>query len=215
MKSLTKVLSLGLTVAAVSGVQAQLLIPGGTAFNPGIDNQATLTANYPTGGSPDLQSYTSGTLSGGVVSAVITGDAANPHGGLTFLYEILNSGLDAVSALSIPTFTGATVTVRENSSSGGVTPVAALRDASGSPVSFFFNSSTAPFTSIPSGGNSSFLLIHTDAAAFTTGSATVVGDTGFASVNVFMPVPEPAAYATVCGLGLLGLAAWRRRNLAS
>lgn len=208
---LTSLLPIVVCVAA-STSQAQVLIPGGFVFNPGggIDNQATVGGTV---AGSDFQVYNSGGLVGGVTSIAYTGEPGNPNGGLTFGYQISNVGLDSFQSLTIPGFGSLTLNVNESAAVGTVAPVAAARSAGlGSDVTFYFG---APLTEIAQGQSSHLLLIHASSGVtFGPVTGTVFGPNGSTSVAVLGPVavPEPMEYTAVAGLGLMGLALWRRRN---
>lgn len=188
---------------------AQVLLPGGVVSNPGggIDNQASIGG---TTQGTDIQGFSSGSLFGGVTSVVYASDPGNPNGGLTFAYQLNNLGTDNVLALTIPGFTGLTVNVATHNGIGITDPVAASRSGGlGAEVTFHF---TTPFSEIPQGGSSQLVLAHSSGLSFGTVTGTISGPGGTASVALLGPVavPEPGEFAAVAGLGLAGLAIWRR-----
>lgn len=156
-----------------------------------------------------------GSFSGTLMSEVISGDASNPHGGLTFVYTLLNSaGPNSIGRFSIDGFLGFLTDVSYSDPGAGVAPAFADRNPFGDVVGFSFLSfpldPKAGFLS--PGSTSRRLVIQTDATHYHSVVGSLI-DGGVTTVATFGPrVPEPASIvmAGLGGLALLGFARRRR-----
>jgi hypothetical protein len=198
---------------------------------------ASLAAPLPVGGSilvpgqagpvggvlaapPLIETLTSPTFTGTLVSEVIAGDASNPFGGLTFVYQVTNNLVspDAIERVTIDNYTGFTVDASYQTPAAGQIPT--LADRPGDQVGFSFIN---PVPAIPGfghgvlaqGATSALLVLQTNAPAYAVSVANVI-DGSVASVPSYSPAigpntPEPSTLA-LGGLGLAGMAlvAWRR-----
>jgi hypothetical protein len=185
---------------SVSHANSITLAPGGSI--------AASAEPFPAAGSSLLATtsvgFSSGSLSGTLISSVYDNDAGNEYGlaDMTFTYEILlTGGPDAASAISIGSFAGFLTDVSYDSN-GGVAPHTISRDPTGSQaVKFDFsgNGYIAP------GQDSALLVVQTDATAWGSGSASVIDDIGTPSIRSFAPaVPDTTGIGSfILGLGLL------------
>lgn len=139
-----------------------------------------------------------------VTSTVIQGDASNPYGGLTFLYEVANRA-DSTHAVGRFTATGYTAWLTDMSfqAGGGLPPTYMDRSLPSDVVGFsFFGPPIGPAVLSP-GLTSSLLIVQTDAPAWTTSVGNVINGS-VASGQIYSPVPEPATMVLLIGgLGLL------------
>jgi len=202
MKFVKIVGTLGVFVGFCLYSRATFVPPGGSGLDP---TQAP--------GPAPLQSivpaYSTGNLSGTVTSWV-TKDPANPLKGLSFYYQINNTGSDAVTGLTVSDFgiiPAATVDVRtivapySTSLPGGVLPSTATRSPGlGSAVTFMFPGAGK----IGAGAHSVILVVNTAYLKFQFSQGTVIGVNSPVNVAVLgpgpigfgtgAPVPEPATF---------------------
>jgi len=146
--------------------------------------------------------FSSGSLSGTLISSVYNGDAGNEYGlaDLTFTYKILldASSPDAASAISIGNFAGFATDASYNPD-GGAAPTTISRDPNGSQIVFDFGGYVLP------GDDSALLVIQTDATALKFGSASIIDDIGIPGILSLAPVvPDRTGMGSfILGLGLL------------
>jgi hypothetical protein len=186
----------------VSQVNAVLLSPGGV-----------LAATYepdPSGGTALTTTsvpFSSGVLQGTLISSVISGDANNPFGGLTFTYQIVVSSLstDSASQISVSSYASfLTDTSYNNTGSYAGTDVPDFMSRSsgtGNVVRFTFLNNP-----IGAGSSSALLVVQTSAQSWNYTTAGVT-DGQTVNVNSVAPaaVPEPASCALILlGLGIAG-----------
>lgn len=148
--------------------------------------------------------FSSATLSGKLMSKVWADDEANPFGGLTFSYRLVNTGEceDFPGWFSLNGFAGLGVDV--NYSGGGVAPRTVTRSASGDVISFGFFDRDGDETFEP-GASSAWLIVQTSAQTWGVNQSVGVGAENV-SASVFTPVvvPEPTVVALLVLAG-----AWR------
>jgi hypothetical protein len=211
----TVALSLLLTAAPV---HATPLAPGGTvvpdsiAFTGGESILASVSRTF---------TSTVNDYSGILVAAVIR-EAANPLGGLTFIYQVFN---DATSKVGLRaetnSFFGSFLTnvhfALNGSFLSGFTdglrvPLSSTRSNNGDVVGFNFGPPDTNF--VQPGESSRVLVIRTNAPDFEPGFSSVI-DGGVDTVDTFQPTtgaaPEPASLLLFSG-GLLGFGAMMRRR---
>jgi hypothetical protein len=163
-----------------------------------------------------------GDFTGTLVAAVINEGAANPLGGLTFIYQVSNDLASAVglSRESNTQFGGFLTNVHFalNGSflagfvDGTVIPNTADRSGNGNVVGFNFV--PPEDNKIEPGETSVVLVIRTNAPDYEPGNSSVING-GVDTVDTFQPAvgvaPEPASLL-LFGCGLLGLGAMARRR---
>lgn len=212
MRGLAAIVGAGGLLAMAAPAWAVPLLPGDdvttaspnplAAQSTGGTQVATLTLSYG-------ESWGSSVLAGTVTSVVRQGDTANPYGGLSFYYQVSNNGLSAnepVDGITLANFTGFQTDVAFVA--GGAAPTSADRSTNGSTIGFDFISSILVGSSVPPGGTSDWLVVHTNAPAWTEGHGGVTNSITD-NVGILAPVPEPGALAV---LGLVAVAFGIRRR---
>lgn len=211
-------------------VNAQVALPAGsTVFNTGGALQTSLGSFTLLGTMSTAFVAANPTAFNGVLDSwVLSGNTDNPLGGLSFVYRVTNSqtSADAIHRIAINGYSGlqieagylnAGLTPTGNAISGlGVTPTLVDRGiAPGDNTGFSFLAGTISgltFDSINPGESSSFLVLYTNAATYSTSVASVI-DGSVASAATFAPIPEPETYGMMlAGLGLMGFVARRRSS---
>lgn len=201
MKPVKVVGTLGVFVGLCLCSRAVILPPGGTGLDP---TQAPGPAPLQT----IVPAYSTGNLNGTVTSWV-TKNPANPLGGLSFYYQINNTGSDAVIGFTVSDFgviPGATIDVSTivasypSSAPGGVLPSTATRtQGTGSVVNFMFPAASK----IGAGQHSVILVVNTTYQKFQVTQGSVIGVNTPVNVAILgpgpigllgAPVPEPATF---------------------
>ncbi len=173
------------------------------------------------GGAP--LAFSSATFSGTLTTTVISGDASNPYGGLTFTYLLSNdlASSHAIERLTINGYSGFLVEANYLTPTGDQIPT--LFDRSTGAGDTIGESFINPISSLPGFGNgvlspgasSVLLVLQTDAVEYQLSTANVINGS-VATVTTYAPValiPEPSSIV-LAALGVLGLACWVRRRRA-
>lgn len=201
------------TAVLVSAAAASPLLPGGSVspvpVYPNTVNAATLVAG------PLNSPFSSANFGGVMLSLVVTNCADNPYGlnALTFVYGFYNSdtSADAIGRLTVNGYTGFNTDVGIDPFSATLpaaqTPFEATRQADGSSVGWTWLNA-GPFNQVGPSQSSPYLVVHTNATAYTTSTASLI-DGAIATADTYAPLPTPGAAAL---LGLGSLAAFRRRR---
>lgn len=200
-----KVSAAGVLLAAgVSNLSAISLLPNSSIALP-LEAEpvgATLVTS-------STVNFSALTFSGTLTSKVWSGDTSNPHGGLTFTYEISNNliSADAIDRFTLSSYAGFLVDASYNGA--GILPTSVQRNTAGNQISFNF-SGIGEGTLIQ-GGSSPVLILQTDSATWQDSIAGVI-NSSTVNVATFAPlaVPEPTSLALVL-LGA-GAFAWRRKK---
>lgn len=145
------------------------------------------------------------TFGGTLVSSVYANDSSNPWGGLTFTYQLFNTGPDTVERLTLSSYTGFLTDV--SYSGAGIVPLIVVRNGGGNQISFDFRDAAQQATLL-AGASSPLLIIQTDSHVYQNSSAGVI-NSSTANSATFAPaaVPEPATVtlavfgAVACLLG--------------
>ena len=191
------------SVSQLQAVTVYTLNPGGFV--------TALTSPYPTGGitlASVSSPFSSGVLTGTLLSRAISGDPSNPYGGLTFTYLLSLSAASTqpASQISVSSFGSFLTDVSYNTNAPGVFPSNFSRSSDGAVVRFsFFSPNVLP------GQTTALLVVQTDAVNYSPTLAGIIDGTTV-NVNALAPiaVPEPATCALM-GLVLGILTVLRRR----
>jgi hypothetical protein len=196
--------ALSLLTSNVQAIDPYVLAPG--AF------VTAQSSTYPTGGSAlstTTSPFNNGAISGTLVSKVITNDASNPYGGLTFTYQLsLNPGSpDSSSLMTVSSYDNFSTDVSFNNLGGEVNPSNFGRDSNGAVVRFFFSN-----PNIGPNATGALVVVQTGALSFQSTMAGII-DGLTVNVSSLAPrtVPEPEMGACLlAGLGVLALRLRRR-----
>lgn len=197
---------------------SDLFLPPSGAGIPTISGGATIVASLL------AQPYVSSSLMGTLDSWVISGDTSNPFGGLTFVYQIHNGAMDAVTGIGIGIFPGFATAVGNSTGGGPLAPVVGGTDAfsatrsagPGNDVSFAFVTS-APYSTVAPGTSSSYLVVETDAKVWTGSTAGLTDHTGATALDlapIAPSVPDGGSTMMLLGAALSGIALLRRKLTA-
>lgn len=205
----TVVASIGLTalanVASAAILNAGSEIPAvSTPFNPLLGTFVASTGPIP------LAAITfSGTLTEEVRQESL---AANPLGGLTFVYQVINSGGSASDIERQTTFNFGGFAVDATYyqlTAGDQTPIFFNRSGTGSVIGQDFGLSAL---ALNPGETSALMVLRTAAPNYVPGLNAVI-DSSSVTVQGYSPIPEPTTLLTALGLGsLLLLRPARRRS---
>ena len=203
-------LALALALAFALTSTAGPLLPGSTVPVPTVPDSLGVT--YETSlltlieQTPSLQSV--------LTALVWDAPASNPYGGLTFSYTLDASifQADELHRLTIAGFDGFETYIEQSEPVPGEAWTFATRDSNQDIV--------GGFVSLGAGELSRRLVVHTDATDWTRvqGAAINGRSVNLTTLGPFNPedpvVPEPRHWAMLAGLGLLGLAVFRRFSAA-
>jgi len=190
MKYIKIVGAVGMLAGLCLSTQATILPPGGVGLDsaqaPGPAPIATLITPYSFGG-----------ITGTITSWVVK-DPANPLGGLSFYYQVTDTGTEGISRVSASDFgiipaapvdVSTIVAPFDSSLTGGVEPGSASRSIlTGTVVGFnFFGNDVLP------GQHSVVLVVNTPYDLFQISSGSVI-DSSSVNVNILGPsiIPEPS-----------------------
>jgi hypothetical protein len=194
----------GMLLAGISNLQAISLVPNSSIPLP--SEAEPVGASLVTSSTINFNAVT---FSGTLTSKVWSGDTSNPHGGLTFTYELSNNLLsaDPIERFTLSSYAGFLVDASYNGA--GILPTAVQRNAAGNQISFNF-SGIGEGTLIQ-GGSTPVLILQTSAATWQNSIAGVI-NSSTVDVATFAPlaVPEPTT-AALLALGALAWG-WRRKN---
>jgi hypothetical protein len=205
------------SVLITGGIQAATLLPGSSLVPPpyGLGPAGGLVL-----ASSTVPFAAPLSLSGTLVSKVITNDPASPFSsGLTFTYEITMdnvSGAQPAGLFTVSSYAGFNIDVcyTNGTVSFGVVPDSIARVTIGDTLRFSFAPGGNP--TLGPGVNSVLLVVRTDAQTWQSTVGGVI-DGNTASVTTYAPsiIPEPSS-ATLAVVGGATLMCWwvtrRRRN---
>jgi hypothetical protein len=203
------------TASLLAGVQyananVAPLAPGGSVTFSGTTGQvappgpgatSTLVAFEST---PIATTFGSGVGSGTVSSWVYSGDASNPLGGYTFVYEVNVASGDGFAAAAFQTFLGA-VDVGYVNFAGTPAPTGSSSGGSGNPVNFTFGKDEI--------GGTDYLIVDTSVNSFAPGFV-LLQDGGQSAAGIFAeagPVPDGGTTMVMLGGAFCVLGAIRRK----
>ncbi|GMU24140.1 MAG: hypothetical protein AMXMBFR13_42170 [Phycisphaerae bacterium] len=145
-----------------------------------------------------------------LISTVIQGDTSNPYGGLTFVYEVINSpnSQDPLGRVTITGFDGWLTDMSYQPQLGGQLPPTIMdRAANGEVVGYSFIAPPLGTTALLPGATSELLVVQTNAPSYTTSVGNVI-DGSIAAGPAYAPIPEPTALLLL--VGSAGM--WLRRR---
>lgn len=193
----------GTLLIAVSTVQAISLAPNTSILLP--------SEAEPVGASlmdSSVVNFSALTFSGTLTSKVWSNDASNPHGGLTFTYELSNnqSSADPIDRFTLSSYSG--FLVDASYFGAGIVPTAVTRNSAGNQISFNFSGVVEGI--LVQGASSPVLILQTDSTVWQDSIAGVI-NSSTVNVATFAPltVPEPTTAALVV-LGALTLGLRRK-----
>jgi len=192
MKCVKIVAAAGVLVAGCLSSQATTLLPG----QAGLDSpQAPGTVVLDKLVTP----YSFAGISGTITSWVVR-DPGNPLGGLSFYYQVSNTGTEGIGRISTSDFgitpgvpvevsTITATTPFDTSVLGGVLPTIASRSSgAGSVVGFnFLGIEVLP------GQSSVVMVVNTSYTGFQVTSGSVI-DSASVNVAILGPIPEPSTF---------------------
>ncbi|MBL9122542.1 MAG: PEP-CTERM sorting domain-containing protein [Planctomycetaceae bacterium] len=201
--SLLALAALGLLAGTAQAVQIN---PGDTIFAPSEPG--------PVGGVL-VDSLTSNlnalTFTGKLYTEVYSGDAANPYGGLTFVYWVENSGPNALARYTTSNFAGFLTDVSYDPQAGRA-PTLVDRGVSGDVIGYSYLDVIGN-GKILAGETSAKMVVQTDAQGYTRTLGFVINGST-AQGATFAPtqiVPEPSSIA-LAGMGLAGVIGYALRR---
>jgi MYXO-CTERM domain-containing protein len=153
------------------------------------------------------------TFTGTLHSQVISGDANNPYGGLTFLYQVSNTGgsVDGIGRVTLNLFDNWLADVSYLADVNLIAPAYADRAPNGDVIGFSFANMPLGAGMVTPGTTSAWMVVQTNAPAFIASLAAVI-DGSTAMVASVSPVPEPSTFALAAIAVLGALVPLRRRR---
>lgn len=209
----TALLGVGLLLAGTTGLRAAVIVPGSVLIPAAAEPD-------PVGGvvvaAATVPFAVPGAFSGTLSSQVIAGDASNPLGGLTFVYQVSNDGVagpNSIGRLVLGGFTGFVTDASYEVPATGVAPGLIDRNVAGDTVGFTFI--PTPFDPLSGflvpGASSAWLVLQTDAPLYGPQLASII-DGGITSAASWGPtlIPEPTQGGLLAAVGLAGFVLSRR-----
>lgn len=188
--------------------------PGGFVFPPplGVNPTGTLLAT-------STAPFSSASLTGTLISRVISGDSTSPLAGLTFTYQVIlsPSSLNAASQLSVSRFGSFATDVSYFGDGATNVPPSFISRSSeggglGDVLQFHFGPPGLTETLVP-GSTSSLLIVQTDSLQFQPTTASLIDGVAVPNIASFAPLTIPEPTVAVLGLaGFVGFALARRKN---
>lgn len=215
------VLPVLMMLAGAQSAQAAILLPGTTVFP-----DAVVFSGFETVMASTAPAFAGISFTGILRAAVLDEGAANPLGGLTFIYQVANNASSKTALVRESNFFFGTFLTNAHFSANGGTiagglfvdgtepPLTADRGSTGDVVGFNFTVAGAPATTrIQPGETSLVLIIRTNAPRFVEGYTSEING-GTDTVITYQPgaaIPEPALML-LFGMGLMGVGAASRRR---
>jgi hypothetical protein len=193
-------------VLFASVAQAALIAPSVNAFalaEPGpVGGAVVANLAFP---------FAAATYSGVLTSQVISGDASNPLGGLTFTYSITTDATNThnISRFAVNGYTGFLTDMSYTPGTGTIAATLNDRDASGDVIGYRYVGAPIGLGTIGPGATTNLMVVQTNATNWDENIAIVINGS-VTSVNALAPalIPEPTSATAL--LALAGLARRRR-----
>jgi hypothetical protein len=202
-------LSLALVVISASRASASFMAPGASlSASPEPDPIGGIVVGT-TGPVPFATASYSGTLD----SSVISGDASNPFGGLTFTYLLTNSAVSTgeIDRLSINDYAGFLVDASYQVPTAGLPPTLMNRSGLGDVVGFNYVGAPVGAGVLTPGSSSALMVVQTNATLFAPTLVSVLNGLGTMVSSLGPAVPEPCSLV-LGGIGTAVAAIFRSRR---
>ncbi len=157
--------------------------------------------------------FATASYSGTLDSTVISGDAANPFGGLTFTYRLTNSAVSSgeINRLSVNDYAGFFVDASYQAPTAGLPPTLMNRSGLGDVVGFNFVGAPIGSGVLIPGTTGALLVVQTNATLFVPTLAAVLDGLGTMVPSLGPAVPEPCS-VVLAGIGIVAVAFLRLRG---